>query len=111
MCGWLESTTRATTEECLAHSAHPSMQGTYDRTSELFAIADGRCKMQGHAPADGALRRRVAQHALRQPCTPLDGDSHSTPGKAGVQGSLFDDPAVEIGEISSAVRESWLLLQ
>jgi syntaxin 5 len=84
------------------------MQGTSDRTGELFAIADHQCKVRGRAPPARPRPQKTdfAQHASR-----LGRALHTSEmrtarlAKLACKSSLFDDPAVEIGEISGAVRE------
>jgi syntaxin 5 len=80
---------------------------TDDRTAEFFAIADARCQLRGRPPnsrpkpqrtAFGAASSRVGQ-AIHELQGRVDRLARLT-GKT----SLFDDPAVEIADISSLVK-------
>lgn len=83
------------------------MPHTADRTAEFFAIADARCQLRGRPPSSrprpqrtafGAASSRVGQaiHELQGRVTRLARLAGKT--------SLFDDPAVEIADISSLVK-------
>eukprot|EP00316_Scyphosphaera_apsteinii_P017043 CAMPEP_0119335420 /NCGR_PEP_ID=MMETSP1333-20130426/89585_1 /TAXON_ID=418940 /ORGANISM="Scyphosphaera apsteinii, Strain RCC1455" /LENGTH=182 /DNA_ID=CAMNT_0007345969 /DNA_START=63 /DNA_END=608 /DNA_ORIENTATION=- len=78
-----------------------------DRTTEFFAIADARCKLRGRTPASrarptktqfGSDASRVGRelHELEERNTRLS--------RLASKSSLFDDPAVEFGEISALVK-------
>ena len=83
-----------------------------DRTADLFAIADARCKLRGRAPV---TRPRPSKTAFGQSALRLGRALHATESrtirlaKLACKSSLFDDPAAEIGEISAAVRQELAL--
>jgi len=78
-----------------------------DRTAAFFAVADERCQLRGRAPTSrpkpqrttfGAASSRVG-HAIHD----LEGRVGRL-SKLASKTSLFDDPAVEIAEISALIK-------
>lgn len=81
---------------------------TMDRTSLFFSIADTQCKQRGRQPVG---RPRPAKTVFGTAASRLGRALHAVEGRIERIGrlanksSLFDDPAAEINEIMSLVRE------
>ena len=78
-----------------------------DRTAEFFAVADARCQLRGRPPCSRPKPQRTnfgaASSRVGQAIHELDGRVARLAKLAG-KTSLFDDPAVEIAEISALVK-------
>ena len=80
---------------------------SYDRTSEFFAVADARCKLQGGAPSG---RSRPAQSSFGAGALRVGRALFELEGRAShlsrlaARSSLFDDPAQEIAELSARIK-------
>ena len=78
-----------------------------DRTAEFFQVADQQIKLRARAPVARPRPPKSAfgQHALRLGKTMHTIEGRTTRlAKLACKSSLFDDPAAEIGEVSTAVR-------
>ncbi|EOD22258.1 syntaxin 5 [Emiliania huxleyi CCMP1516] len=79
-----------------------------DRTAEFFGIADVRCQQRGRPPSSRPRPQRTAFGAsssrVGQALHELDGRVVRL-SKLASKTSLFDDPALEIAEISGLIKQ------
>ena len=84
------------------------MRGAQDRTAELFAIADAKCKLRGYAPTPrprvpksrfGTMASRIGR-ALSE----VEGRTDRL-ARLSSKSSLFDDPGAEIAELTSLLKQ------
>ena len=84
------------------------MRGVQDRTKELFAIADAKCKLRGYAPTPRAraAKTRFGTMASRigRALAEVEGRTDRL-ARLSAKSSLFDDPGAEIAEITSILKQ------
>ena len=84
------------------------MRGVQDRTAELFAIADAKCKLRGYAPTPRARvpKSRFGTMASRigRALAEVEGRTDRL-ARLSSKSSLFDDPGAEIAEITSLLKQ------
>ena len=78
-----------------------------DRTNEFFSVADERCRATGRKPAARTVPQKTrfgaAASTLGKALHGLEGRVERLQ-KLASKSSLFDDPAVEIGDLSTFLR-------
>ena len=84
------------------------MRGVQDRTAELFAIADAKCKLRGYAPTPrprvpksrfGTMASRIGRALMEE-----EGRTDRV-ARLSSKSSLFDDPGAEIAELTSLLKQ------
>ena len=84
------------------------MRGVQDRTAELFAIADAKCKLRGYAPTPrprvpksrfGTMASRIGRALME-----VEGRTDRL-ARLSSKSSLFDDPGAEIAELTSLLKQ------
>ena len=79
-----------------------------DRTAELFAIADARCKLRGYAPTPRARtpKSQFGNMASRigRALAEVEGRTDRL-ARLSTKSSLFDDPGAEIAEITTLLKQ------
>ena len=85
-----------------------TMRGVQDRTAELFAIADAKCKLRGYAPTPrprvpksrfGTMASRIGRALME-----VEGRTDRL-ARLSSKSSLFDDPGAEIAELTSLLKQ------
>ena len=89
-------------------SGPAAMRGVQDRTAELFAIADAKCKLRGYAPTPrprvpksrfGTMASRIGRALME-----VEGRTDRL-ARLSSKSSLFDDPGAEIAELTSLLKQ------